>query len=772
MIDSVVWQEAALVMLQVDGDGIIITANPYARRLCGSELIGRPLTDLIVDFSPAPARTKLRFLTEATEPRRLRLSTANGLPADLMFRFVAAESGKVTAIGWHDALELLNLQRQLLELNSSIGNVSRSASKDHQIQMDSQAEVRRRILDAAGEGIFGLDSHGRITFANPAATSLLGYTRDELIGRSSHATWHSRHPDGSVLAESDCPIHATLTKGSLFRRENSHFQHKDGHFFPVIFTSQPILDHQRIIGAVVTFNDVSSRQKVEEELDAHRRHLETLVEQRTEQLQHAIQSAQAANQAKSAFLANMSHEIRTPMNAILGLTYLMSTEVTSPTQVDRLDKIAGAGRHLLAIINDVLDLSKIEAGQLALECTDFCINELMDNIASIISQSAREKGLCVEVHAEGVPQWLRGDPTRLRQALLNYAGNAVKFTERGSVTLRARLVGEEDDYVMVRLDVQDTGIGIAPAHLSRVFQAFEQADPSTTRNYGGTGLGLTITQRLAQAMGGEVGAHSEEGVGSTFWLTARLQRGHPVMTRRPPSADEIPTRLVRRHNQNTRLLLVEDNAVNREVMHELLSGIGLNVDCVENGFEAVAKARSIDYGLILMDVQMPVMDGLSATRAIRALPNRMGTPIVAVTADAFADDRRACAKAGMNDFLSKPVSPETLYAMLSKWLGDAPVAEADPGAGQGIPAQAVVTGANSQCDTHDPTRALATLDALLAQSNTDAFAVIEEQRSILSSALGVDFPTLESQISKFDFSNARETLRPYLGRSSQEGIVS
>ncbi|MFY7866251.1 ATP-binding protein [Roseateles sp.] len=421
--------------------------------------------------------------------------------------------------------------------------------------------------------------------------------------------------------------------------------------------------------------DISSQRRDALELLRYRNHLEELVEARTAELAEATKAAQAASLAKSAFLANMSHEIRTPMNAIIGLTYLVQSDSTEPTQQARLQKVADAAEHLLSVINKVLDFSKIEAGKLQLAHSEFTITQVLDNISSMLAQRASEKQLQMqlELKPELGSQVLLGDAQRISEILLNFGANAVKFTDSGFVRFSAAVEQDSGNTLQLRFEVQDSGIGISEEAQSRLFQDFEQADSSTTRRYGGTGLGLAICRRLAHLMKGEVGVHSSPGQGSRFWLTLSVDKSKALtLSEVPPAPRGQAAREKLQEFRGTRILLAEDNAVNQEVAVALLGSAGLVVDVANDGQEALRMASEYDYGLVLMDVQMPLIDGLDATRAIRDMERQRGkprsTPILAMTANAFAEERQRCLDAGMNDHVAKPVVAEQLFATLHMWL--------------------------------------------------------------------------------------------------------
>lgn len=410
----------------------------------------------------------------------------------------------------------------------------------------------------------------------------------------------------------------------------------------------------------------TGKQNAMKELETYQHHLEDQVAQRTRELSAAKDAAEAANQSKSLFLAKMSHEIRTPINGILGLAYLLSRNPRDKKEAEQLDKIRLSGQHLLSIINDILDVSKIEAGKLVLEIRNFATAELLASVQAVMESNIHNKGLAFRIDCASLPEYLLGDQSRLTQILVNYLGNAVKFTERGSITLMGEIVEQTDADVLLRFTVVDTGIGLTAEQQARLFMAFEQADNSITRNYGGTGLGLVICKRLAEKMGGDVGVTSQPGVGSQFSVTLRLGRGHKDLTQAIQAAKNLTESELRQNFGGVRVLLAEDNPINQEVALGILQGVGLSADLAVNGQEAVEMATAGNYALILMDMQMPELDGLQATQRIRASGLRL--PIIAMTANAFSDDRQRCMAAGMDDFVAKPVVPAHLFSTLLRWI--------------------------------------------------------------------------------------------------------
>ncbi len=558
-----------------------------------------------------------------------------------------------------------------VSLNSaSIGKKNVVLAVVREITERKQAEARIQgllreqqvIFDNANVGIV-MVRRRQIVKCNQHLAEMFGYTGpDEIEGRLTEIFYCSPKDfkDIGDRAYSD------LARTGLAQME-VRMCRRDGSDIWILLSGRPLNAAEPLEGSIWIYIDITERKQAEAELIEHRHHLETLVLSRTTELARAKEAADAANIAKSAFLANMSHEIRTPMNGIIGMAHLLRRGEMTLLQAQRLDTIDRSAQHLLSIINDILDLSKIEAGKLVLEEIPVNVSTLLTNVNSILSERVKAKSLRFMIESVVLPPHLLGDPTRLQQALLNFATNAIKFTEAGSVTMRVVKLEETEESVAIRFEVEDTGIGIPAEAMSRLFGTFEQADNSMTRKYGGTGLGLAITRRLAEMMGGDVGVTSTPGVGSTFSFSVRLKKGAPVTTEVASMGVDAETRL-QQHYSGIRILIVDDEPVNREVAQLQLEAVGLVADMAEDGAEAVTMAQENTYAAIFMDMQMPNINGLEATRQIRELPGYRQTPIIAMTANVFADDKTQCFDAGMNDFLIKPFNPDQLFAILLRSL--------------------------------------------------------------------------------------------------------
>jgi two-component system sensor histidine kinase/response regulator len=526
------------------------------------------------------------------------------------------------------------------------------------------SEFNAQIIASAQEGIIVYGPDLRYQVWNPCMEALSGRKAEEVLGRLPHEAFPFLQENGILAA-----VERALAGETPNVLEFHFHDPQTGRSGWISDRTVPLRNSQgTIIGAIATVRDITTSRNSEEALRQMNASLEARVEERTRQLATATRTAEAANRAKSAFLANMSHEIRTPMTAILGMAELMKVEGVTVTQAKRLKRMHEAAQHLLSLIDNVLDLAKIEAGKLVLEEVDIDLQRIVASVLDMTADRARSKGLQLAADCPPLPGRLLGDATRIRQALLNYVGNAIKFTERGSISVGVHLQEDGSESVLVRLEVRDTGIGVPSAATGRLFEAFEQADNSMTRPYGGTGLGLTIVRQIARMMGGDAGVAANEGTGSTFWFTARLKKVN-IRKANPPVAPGLKADAThQRRRQTRRILIVDDEPTNREVLVAILETAGLLVDCAANGDDAVELAGRTNYDLILMDLQMPGMDGFEATRRLRQLPGNAGAPVLALSGNVLSEVRERCRKAGMNDFIAKPFSMDALLEVVTRWL--------------------------------------------------------------------------------------------------------
>jgi len=551
----------------------------------------------------------------------------------------------------HESTQLL--EKKVMDRTADLMDSKSSLEKEiadrrlAQSQLEQISRQNQLILNSAGEGIYGLDLDGKVTFVNPAGAKLLGYDVEELLGQSLKQLVHETKPEESPGLENDGGMYAPFKDGADHQADTQAMWKKDGSEFPVEYTSTPIWEGQEVAGVVVTFRDITERKQAQEAM------------------QQAKLVAETANRAKSDFLASMSHELRTPLNGILGYAQILKRDpVLADKQKAGVDVIQRSGEHLLTLINDILDLAKIEAQKLEIQATDFHLPEFLQQITKIIRIKAEQVGLSFFYEPQDtLPMVVRGDEKRIRQIVLNLLSNAVKFTEKGNVTLRVLYAPTSEGSEHVQFLVEDTGRGIPAEKLEEIFLPFQQVGDHT-RQQEGTGLGLAITKKLVRLMGGTLNVKSTVGKGTTFRIILPLM---PVKDWTPLVPDQEKT-IIGFTGDRKRILVVDDKWENRAVIVNLLVPLGFEVSEAGDGREGVKKIHEEKPDLVVMDLVMPHIDGLEATRQIRESPELSATPIIASSASAFDFNRQEAIKAGCTDFLPKPIQAEILFKQLHEHL--------------------------------------------------------------------------------------------------------
>jgi PAS domain S-box-containing protein len=651
MLQRAILNGTSYAIISTDNRGMIQTFNRAAEKLLGysaQELLGRQ-TPFIFHDPEEIARRRAEMSSELGRPvsqEEVFIGKAStGLADDREWTYIAKNGRRIPV-----QLSLTALTDDAGEITGFIG-IAIDITERKRIEgalRESQEQVRS-AFDFAPIGIGLVAPDGRWLQVNRALTQIVGYSEEELLSTTFQAITHPDDVDADLEQ-----VRRMLDRSIESYQMEKRYLHKDGHIVWVLLSTSLVwAENGAPLYFVAQIQDISERKRVDAELAAAR--------------DAALESARL----KSEFLANMSHEIRTPMNGIIGMTGLLVDTPLNPEQREYAEIIRSSATALLTIVNDILDFSKIEAGKLVVERVDMDIVEVVEGTCGLLAERAREKGIELKTDVDaGIPSPLRGDPVRVRQILINLIGNAIKFTDAGRVRVTCTLERTSSSRLTIRFAVQDTGIGITAEALAGLFQPFTQADSSTTRKYGGTGLGLVISRRLAEIMGGALGAESRPGAGSTFWfvLPFELHRSSQVGDRRNAPAPAMTD--IAEAAPAFRILVAEDNLVNQKVTVGQLSKLGYKADVVSNGLQVLEAHARNRYDLILMDCQMPMMDGFRATEEIRR--REAGGPrttIVALTANAMSGTRERCVASGMDRYITKPVDFNDLAALMAE-LGD------------------------------------------------------------------------------------------------------
>jgi PAS domain S-box-containing protein len=653
-----------------DATGLIEWVNEAFVRMTGwtlQEVLGRKPGEFL--SGPDTDRGVVRYMSEALRAKRgfkaeLQNYRKDGAKFWLAIEVqpLVNEAGEVTNFMAIES-DITARKRDQEALETYRLNLEELVQKRTQ-ELESNKFLLEAIVTTTPNGLLLIDREGRIRMTNAALEAMFGYSASELLDRQIEDLVPLMSRDSHERQRSQYMLNPTVRP--MGKGGELVGQRKDASVFPIeVSLAAFSIKEEKYVQATVS--DITTRKQSEKELRDLNNNLERIVEERTQQLI-------AASAAKSEFLAHMSHEIRTPMNGILGFTQLLEREFLTPNQSDMVRRIRQTGQSLLSIINDILDFSKIEAGQLRIENTPFDLARILAQVDSLLGATAREKGIELRVNnATSIKETVIGDPLRLEQVLMNLCGNAIKFTNQGEVNVRVELLARSPSSLRVHFEVTDTGIGIDPKNLDGLFMPFAQADATITRRFGGSGLGLSISKRLVQLMGGEIGVDSLPGVGSKFWfdLPFPLSQEEPALYQTPLNVTVTGEPRL----SGFRCLVVDDSRMNRDIVERMLNLEGAHVILAADGQQAVQllRSQSKSFDAVLMDVQMPVMDGLAATRVIRNELCLKDIPVIALTAGVLAEQRRQAADAGCNDFIAKPVDLEELVAALLRWTRETPI---------------------------------------------------------------------------------------------------